>query len=366
MVGAHRPPRTVQRDFAVAPTTPNRSVPTLSDADMQAAIAWNQARHTDPAEIEILRDVLGVSKTPAVIDEEFVNGLVRYQAQFGLTRDGRMGHDTADRLAREIRGESDSLPAGNSLTGEFACVNAVRALLTAGTTTYASYKTAITATTMVQQHVALRDETLLRDLDTALTWNDFARCVELMGRSAPTGSEMIANANVRAALATAWAASNAAVTIWPTHDPAQVGNACNPPVGGAPANNAHEEGGFIYLNLITGAMTTRAVAAGAQAALLLENPPNVADSVAVGGFHTHPNVGNCWGAPFFSGADGRWATRHHAPLLMRGAFPAVANTTDHATGNAREHLAGPRGLADGGALAPQAPIHNPELEPEEI
>ena len=39
-----------------------------------------------------------------------------------------------------------------------------------------------------------------------------------------------------------------------------------------------------------------------------ESPPKHA--VTVGGFHTHPNVGPKWGAPFASGADVNWATRN--------------------------------------------------------
>lgn len=168
---------------------------------------------------------------------------------------------------------------------------------------------------------------------------------------------MIADGVVSAAVGVAWAASAPAITIWPEHDPAvPAAHPCNPPVGAAPAVGAgHEEGGFIYLNLITGNLATRSVAAGAQASLRLSGPSEVTDSIVVGGYHTHPNVGVCWGAPFASGADINWATRNGVPLLLRGAFPTVAATSDTFTGPTRLHLAGSRGLPGAaGGLAPQA------------
>jgi hypothetical protein len=350
-------PKMVQADFAVPPTTPGRNVPALSAARIQDAITYNQARHTDAAEIGLLRDILGISATPAVIDADFVNAVVRYQAQYGLRRDGRLGHDTADRLAREIIAESQVLGPGNlgNLAPEFNLKTSLRTLITANNRTYADYKAAIQGTTMLQQHVALRDQQLLRDLKGQLSWNNWARCIELLGRRAPSGNRMRRNATVRAALAAAWTASTPAVTIWPVHDPAHVGDPCNPPLAGAPPTSAHEEGGFIYMNLITGNLTTRSVPAGGQAALVLAAPPVVANSIVVGGFHTHPNVGTCWGAPFFSGDDIAWSAFNGVPLLMRGAFPGIANTSDHATGNTRRHLAGNRGLPGAaGGLAPQA------------
>jgi len=349
----------LQADFAVTPTTPTRAVRVLSAAEIQDAIAYNRARHRDADEIGLLRDILGIAATPRVIDADFVNAVVRYQARYGLQRDGKLGRHTADRLAREIIAEANFLGGGNlgSLAPEFALKTALRNLISANNRTYAVYKSTILGATMLQQHVALRDQQLLRDLRNQLSWNNWARCIELLGRRAPSGNRMRRNSAVRAALAAAWAASNPAVTIWPNHNPAHAGNPCNPPPAGAPPTTAHEEGGFIYMNLITGRLTTRSVPSGGQAALVLAAPPAVNDSIVVGGYHTHPNVGNCWGAPFFSGADIAWAASNGVPILMRGAFPGVANTTDLATGIARRHLAGNRGLPGaGGGLAPQSPV----------
>jgi len=51
----------------------------------------------------------------------------------------------------------------------------------------------------------------------------------------------------------------------------------------------HEEGGWIYMNTLDGTIIVRRAPAGAQAELILENPPVVAASIVVGVFHTHPN-----------------------------------------------------------------------------
>lgn len=66
----------------------------------------------------MIRDVLGISKTPAVADEDFANAVVRYQSSFGLTPDGMLGRATAERLAQEITAEADFLgepPTGTPL-----------------------------------------------------------------------------------------------------------------------------------------------------------------------------------------------------------------------------------------------------------
>lgn len=351
----------VQADFAVEPTTPRRRVPTLTSQQIQDAIAFNQARHTDVAEIELFRDILGISRTPTVIDEDFVNAVVRYQAQFGLAPDGRLGRDTADRLAREIIASADYLGPDRlgKLAPEFNLVTSIRTLITANNRTYDDYKAAIQAATMVQQHVALLDQQLLRDIRGQLSWNNWARCVELMGRQTPTGNELLSDRTVRGTMGAAWTASTPGITRWDTPTPGSpMAATCNP-VPGAPAPAAHEEGGWVYLNLITGGLSTRRAAAGGQAGINVNvGAPTVAESVMVATFHTHPNVGACWGAVTPSGADTNNANNRGIPNLIRGAHPTIADTRDIFTGpNRRLHLAGNR-LAPGpaGGLAPQARI----------
>jgi hypothetical protein len=267
----------------------------------------------------------------------------------------------------EIRGSREIRDYFVSVLGDDEMAQAVDALafdlktklewMVAEGTSYALVKPRVVAASAPEKAAVLADRALLRAIRDELSWNNFARTVELLGRNAPSGATMLADPVVRGALAAAWAASGAAVTIWNAHDPSvPPGNPCNPPPG-APAAAAagHEEGGFVYLNLVTGDLAARSVAAGAQASIPLDDPPDVADSIVVGGYHTHPNVGPCWGAPFLSGADLAWAARNGVPILARGAFPTVAATSDVSGGPTRLHLAGDRGLPGAaGGLAPQA------------
>ena len=206
---------------------------------------------------------------------------------------------------------------------------------------YKVFKRVILAAPAGERATALADQPLLTSIKNYFYWNDFARTVQLLGRTPPTGAQMIGDPTVQAALASAWAASNPAIV----------------PSGGPVPPGVHEEGGFVYQNLITGSLTTSRVAAGSQASLPLNNPKPPANSITVGGFHTHPNVGAAWGPPFPSPADTKWATRNGIPLIFRGAHPLVANVSDGDTGPTRLHLAGSTGFpGKAGGLAPQAPL----------
>jgi hypothetical protein len=189
----------------------------------------------------------------------------------------------------------------------------------------------------------LADSAFLLELkDHFFTWDSFAKCVELLGRAIPGPGALIGDPSVQGALAGAWAASGASIV------PA-------PPAPAPPG--VHEEGGFIYLDIVTNAISTDRVAAGAQASLPLNSPNPPANAITVGGYHTHPNVGPAWGAPFASPADVSWASRNGIPLLLRGAFPTVAATSDASTGVARQHLAGDTGFPGAsGGVAPQATL----------
>jgi hypothetical protein len=54
----------------------------------------------------------------------------------------------------------------------------------------------------------------------------------------------------------------------------------------------HEEGGWIYADTTTGAISVRRATAGVRASVDLNLPPLVAGSVVVATFHTHPNPGS--------------------------------------------------------------------------
>jgi hypothetical protein len=111
----------LQRDFAIAPPRPDAAGRTLTETQMQAAIQFND-RVVAPIGtdgISNLRDVLGISPQPAVLDEDFANAVVRWQAMNGLTQDGKLGPRSARPLFREMgaegvaRGEVDTGPTYN-------------------------------------------------------------------------------------------------------------------------------------------------------------------------------------------------------------------------------------------------------------
>jgi len=54
------------------------------------------------------------------------------------------------------------------------------------------------------------------------------------------------------------------------------------------ANRRHEEGGWIYLDTTKGEIIVRRAAAGFQAELSLDNPPEIPGAFVVGVFHTPP------------------------------------------------------------------------------
>ena len=331
-------PDEIQRDFAVAPTSPNRTVRTLTAAQIQEAVTFNRARHRDANEIALLRDILGLSSTPAVIDSDFVEAVVRYQAQYRLVQDGKIGGDTARRLAQEIVAEATFLGAGNlgSLAPEFQLKTNLQALVNANNRRYADYRNAIRAGTMIQRQIALLDVSLLRGIRSRLSWNNFARCVELLGRRAPSYNRLIRSSVVRAALRAAWTASNPAV----------------PAVG----TTQHEEGGWIYMNLFTGRLTTRRAPRGAGASISLSSPPNVARSIVVGMFHTHPNLGPGW-TPGPSPTDLTLDAADGVPDIVVGSPDTnPATFRFYRSGpRRRRHLAGSRLLPGAaGGLAPQA------------
>lgn len=96
----------VSRDLAVPATVPNAPEPVLTPAQIQAAIRYNGFRFKDPYSIAIVRDIVGVSRFPAVSDEDLARGVARYQASFGLTPDGQCGPATTARLVTEAGAEN--------------------------------------------------------------------------------------------------------------------------------------------------------------------------------------------------------------------------------------------------------------------
>ncbi len=348
--------KNIQADYAVAPTTPNRESIELTPEQIREAIEFNSTRHTNVAEISEIRMIIGLGAEPATIDEDFVRALAEYQTEFGLTIDGKLGHGTANRLAMEIQATADFMGPDElgSLAPEFEVQTNVQNLIDANNNTYADYRDVIQPGTMIQRHIALNTTPMLIALRGLLSWNNWARCIELLGRQIPTGNQMRRNPVVRAAMRTAFTESNPGVTRWSRPRNSRPDAArCNPRPGDS--TTTHEEGGFIYLNLITGNLTTRRVPRGRQALIPLDNSPDVHNSIVVGGFHTHPNLGFCWGEPIFSDEDRTWSVISGVPLLMIGAYPGIGDVSFHTHGASRRHIAGNRGVPGAaGGLAPQS------------
>ena len=81
--------------------------------------------------------------------------------------------------------------------------------------------------------------------------------------------------------------------------------------------NRHEEGGWIYMNMTTGAITTVRAPAGSRRQISLAGPPVVSGSVLVGTFHTHPNPTAQGWNPRPSATDQRSAAYSGVPWLVR-------------------------------------------------
>ena len=111
---------------------------------------------------------------------------------------------------------------------------------------------------------------------------------------APTVANLLKDLIVRQALEQAWMDSLPA-------DPAQ----------------RHEEGGWVYADTTTGAITVQRAPAGVRASLDLNTPPIVPDAVVVATFHTHPNPSAEGWNPGPSAADTRSAWLFGVPCLIR-------------------------------------------------
>jgi len=136
---------------------------------------------------------------------------------------------------------------------------------------------------------------------------------------APTIAELLAHPLVQAALDQAW-------------------------IDSLPLDAArrHEEGGWVYMNALTGTISIQRAPVGGQATLDVSNPPIVAGSVVVATFHTHPNAITEGWEPGPSTSDTESANLLGVPCLIR------AEDGIHTTGpdSRRGGLAGNPGFPD--------------------
>ncbi len=99
----------VQRDWALTPPHLNAAPRVLNQAEINSAIAYNNRFLANIPNsndiISLIRDVLGISELPAIVDNDFVNAVVNWQAVNGFTQDGQLGPTSAHRLFQEIGAE---------------------------------------------------------------------------------------------------------------------------------------------------------------------------------------------------------------------------------------------------------------------
>lgn len=98
----------LRRDHAVLPANPGADPPALSEDERAAALSYNSRRFEDPFTVRIIRDVIGIAATPAVIDEALTDGVLRWQAEHRIAADGKLGPGTTRTIVRELRGESQA------------------------------------------------------------------------------------------------------------------------------------------------------------------------------------------------------------------------------------------------------------------
>jgi hypothetical protein len=115
-------------------------------------------------------------------------------------------------------------------------------------------------------------------------------------------------------------------------------------IDSAPADprHRHEEGGWIFMDTVTGLLTIRRATAGRRAYVNFNSPPIVAGSVVVATFHTHPNPMSEGWNPGPSRADEESAWLLGVPCFIR------AEDGVHATGPdaRRGGLTGSEGFPD--------------------
>ena len=136
---------------------------------------------------------------------------------------------------------------------------------------------------------------------------------------APTASELLNDPVVQQAIESAWADSL-------VDDP----------------QHRHEEGGWIYFDPASRAITVRRAATGTRAELDLDTPPLVSGLVLVATFHTHPNPSAEGWQPGPSEDDEQFAWSAGVPWLIR------ADDGCHSAGpdSRRDGLAGNPGYPD--------------------
>ncbi|MEM6635170.1 MAG: DUF4157 domain-containing protein [Pseudomonadota bacterium] len=96
----------LRRDLAIPPPFPDAQPNVLTERQRRSAQRYNERRFEDPFTIKIIRDVYGsIPMYPAVIDDDFINATVAWQARRGLRQTGKFNISTTRTMVRELRAE---------------------------------------------------------------------------------------------------------------------------------------------------------------------------------------------------------------------------------------------------------------------
>ncbi|MQA92288.1 MAG: DUF2272 domain-containing protein [Gemmatimonas sp.] len=92
----------VQRDWALPTAGCATPIQPLTAAQVENALQHSQGVLSIGGQIGYARDVLGISRRTGIIDQDFVNALLRFQVCFGLVQSGMLDHATASKLFEEM------------------------------------------------------------------------------------------------------------------------------------------------------------------------------------------------------------------------------------------------------------------------
>jgi Domain of unknown function (DUF4157) len=296
--------------------SPAKALDPATRAFMESRFGYDfgQVRvHTDAKAAESARAVNSLAYT---VRRDVVFGAGQYRPG---SAEGRLllGHELAHTIQQTVGTQtlglaqrSPELPLG--AYGIFNLRNNLKTLADDQVKDYVTYRNTISQAANIETIIALSDRELLNALRDILDHVAFARCVESLGRRAPTFDELRKTSRVQQAIDEAWKASDVGVRDLVTQP--------------------HEEGGWVFLNLIDGSLSIERARAQGANFITLNPAPSVADSVVVAVFHTHPFVGGPRAKP--SARDKLLDKRDGVPDLV------AANTgTDPAS--FRIYLSGP-------------------------
>jgi proteasome lid subunit RPN8/RPN11 len=228
--------------------------------------------HTDAKAAESARAVNSLAYT---VGRDIVFGAGQYQPG---SSEGRrvLGHELTHTIQQRNRplGFVQRIPADLPLVAYqmFVLRGKLHDLADKKETKYLPYRNEITNASEIEKSVALSSQQLLTKLQNTLDYMSFTRLVEALGRKAPSFDELRKNSSVLTKLTEAWNASDVGINDG--------------------VRQAHEEGGWIFMDLMDGSLHFERATPQYTDAIKLEPAPQVPGGILVACFHTHPNPGN--------------------------------------------------------------------------